>query len=623
MEKEEKHLFLFLGNCLFCRLCGNFLEIKNISCISKSINILYRCKCSNKYHFNSLNKFLKFFNYSFKDLTIRNNTFNYLEKDTWKKYIINNNYFIDISNEKEYNCNCINSKRLYYCIDCQKFICNECINIHNYHRLFNYEQNIHMSDTNIHKLEKYCYNSYKKLKQCNATAKSKIKELMKNDKIFNDIEDYLRYYNEIKDIDMIDEYIKYNNEINESLFKLFQLLINTFKISRTLQNYLNLSHFAYFNIPIQFDLFEIQKYKKELKINIIQLFIHYCQSNFLIPVQSNKKHFTFIKEFAFLIRLKVIIPGLQKKDKVHEPRKYYLRVGEKYEKSEMTIVSRRKMKERHLLIEELLILKNQQLIIKFKDLLTIYALKFDSKKNVLTFNYTITNYRIKSIKHIIKYLDSVIFVLDYYESLFVIAIKEKNFSIIAHYNEVQWSVVLKDQSVLMLKIHELSFIKNVAERSPQIVIDEDLYGYSFGYDLSNSLILIHKKFIVKFIRIPENKTQRVEIIATFLNSLFTNLITCSENVHTQRLFCQTKTHVIIFDLKMNRIQSIYGTISFLYYPLDHKNDELMDSLFNSCNYDNKILSKSMLFGKTREIFQLSLHTFLINTSNTCYWYTLN
>lgn len=54
------------------------------------------------------------------------------------------------------------------------------------------------------------------------------------------------------------------------------------------------------------------------------------------------------------------------------------------------------------------------------------------------------------------------------------------------------------------------------------------------------------------------------------------------------------------------------------------NDEMMDKFFNAYNYDKEKLYETMLLGKCkRRIFQLSVNTFLVSTSNTTYWFTLN
>ena len=619
-DKNESQLCS--DKILICSECKSFILIKKISLNFTNVYILYQCKCNDKFKWMTLNKCLQNKIYSFKHLIIKNNYFYILEKNTWQK--LNNNYqcFTDINTEKEYNCNCINFHKLYYCIDCQKIICNECIKSHNYHRLFNYEQDIHMSNKKVNQLAKYCYNSYIKLKQCNATAKSKIKEIKKKNinkkkRKSNDIDVYMQYHNQIKNIDIIDDYINYNNKINDSLYELFQLLINTFKAARTFQNYLNLSHFANCNIPFQFELFEIERYKNEPKIDLIQLFIYYCKSNFLIPIQSRQKCFSFMKELAFHIRLIVRIPK-RNESKALILKKMTINIGEKTK--EKKTIFRKHFKHKNLTITHLIPFDNDLLVIEFVSPIIVSVVSFNVNKKSISFKYRITG-REGLFRNIIKFSNSILIGMN--RIIEVMLIKENNYETIATYTCCNYCIKLSDQRALLLSHFGFYLVEKVTESSEKILIDDNDLEFDSGFGLSNGLVLLHKKMRLRLIKIIEWLKTSVKVIVSFKNPLFTELITCSENEDKKLLFCQNKTHIIIVNLTTNKIQSIYETCNFLFYPLNHTKDELMTTLFNDYNYDNKKLLKLMLFGENKTIFQISPNYFIISTAKTVYWYQLN
>ena len=108
------------------------------------------------------------------------------------------------------------------------------------------------------------------------------------------------------DLNIIDEYIKYNDKINDSLYLLFRIVLNTFKISRNLTNYLNLSYFGYFNNPFNFPKYYKGMYRKYNKLNLLQSFINHCKSIFLIPIHTNNIHFSFVKELKYIRSLNFV-----------------------------------------------------------------------------------------------------------------------------------------------------------------------------------------------------------------------------------------------------------------------------------------------------------------------------
>ena len=70
--------------------------------------------------------------------------------------------------------------------------------------------------------------------------------------------------------------------------------MNNFKLFPNITNYINLSYFSYFNLP-----FDFNSYFNEVVCNskLIKSYINYCQSNFLIPIQSDNKYFTLIQQY--------------------------------------------------------------------------------------------------------------------------------------------------------------------------------------------------------------------------------------------------------------------------------------------------------------------------------------
>ena len=88
---------------------------------------------------------------------------------------------------------------------------------------------------------------------------------------------------------------------------------------------------------------------------------------------------------------------------------------------------------------------------------------------------------------------------------------------------------------------------------------------------------------------------------------------CSENIDTNRLYCQTGANVIIINRKTFQIESIYDTFHFLFYPLTNTKYDLMSSYFEKINYNTSKLSNCMLLRGYNDIFQISNHIFLIAT----------
>lgn len=195
-----------------------------------------------------------------------------------------------------------------------------------------------------------------------------------------------------------------------------------------------------------------------------------------------------------------------------------------------------------------MVFNNNKLLILFEDALKIYAVKFDIRKNVLSFLYSIiTN---PNPKYFFKFSESIILILSSQKDLCVIELKESNYEILAEYNYtfILWTIVLEDKSVLFLKKYGIYLVQNIITKTPKKEVDDINRGYTFGYILSNGLILLHKNCLITFIKIVENKRKRKssETVLSIENLIFANLSICSESAQKKKLFLQIEKYVIIF-----------------------------------------------------------------------------
>lgn len=158
--KNNYYVINYKFRMLFCSLCREFIFIKKLFLLRESLHLLVKCGCYYDYTIVSLQRLILDSTYTYEFLTIRRNYFSSMKNNKWNWEINKNNTEQKIN---EYECNC-NQDKIKYCIDCHKFICKKCKILHYYHRQFNYEPNNYINDKNLHKLEKYCYQSYIYLK---------------------------------------------------------------------------------------------------------------------------------------------------------------------------------------------------------------------------------------------------------------------------------------------------------------------------------------------------------------------------------------------------------------------------------------------------------------------------
>ena len=481
--KKIKCLFLF------CLKCHNLILIKKIFLDKYLLNLVCKCECS-KYNKTIPYQQLMTTNmYIYEKFVIRNNYFLFMKNNNYYSFMKNNNWEINKNNTEqkinEYECNC-NQDKIKYCIDCHKFICKQCKILHYYHRQFYFEPNNYINDKDLHKLEKYCYQSYINLKKSIETAKSQfIKLVIAKKKSLNFLNDYINHY----------------TEINDSLYSLFTLLLKTFKVSRTLTNYLNLSHFGYCNKPFNFEVLMKKSNRMKKQYNLIELFIQYCKSIFLIPITSNYKFFSFEKEIKFTYKANPPPPPPSSSS------------SSKYESRNIVppffkICADRDMKVKHLKgeiiknhankgpfklffpvrIEKIFLLFGNKLLLQFCHYPCFAVYSFDIKNKIFSFNYVISCHSLS--EKIFQLNNSTLLLLkDNCTTRIIIkenTYEEKNIS----WHKGLFCIELNNQRLLILTTTGLLYMN--LKQSKEYPFDIERYAkYTFGFKLSNNLILIN------------------------------------------------------------------------------------------------------------------------------------
>ena len=594
---------------LYCQICCRNFTIKKIYYDINSPYIEYRCHCFSQFKKLGLSNFVlnNFCNNRNKNIS-RNNYYSVLENNNWK--IIK---CIHDENMNYYNCDC-NGPKTKFCIDCRKFICVSCKDAHSYHSTFYYEQDIHINRRHLHNLEKFCYISYFYLKKLNEDVKSKLRTIIKK---------------KTKDLEKLDEYIINNDKITDSLFALFKLLVNNFKISHTLNNYMNLSHFFKFNPTFKFEIYK-DKLKKH---HLVQLLLHYFRANYLIPICSNYKLFSLIKEIKFANKKncdpKNIDINLYSKFSIWVNQENFKKVkrGEILDSKSYDYFRNNKKGIIHNLSLPLRIMKvwplqNKKLAIQFwnHDSLAIYT--FDISKNVFFLNYMIKIE--EGVRQLIQQVNSKILVLDLCGYIREITLNDKNYENKSLLHGCSYCVVLEHPKFLLMNSEGLTLLENGFEHLNEKSSDLQFTHYTFGYRLSNELVLICGDGTIQMLQIKFALIKYIFTIKyTFRNKIFKNLCVCFENVKNKLLYCQTGTHIITINLLTMQINSVYNTTHFLFYPLENESSTLMFSFFEKNNFDSKKLSKLMILDGYKDIFQISEKNYLVSTPEHFYWYSIN
>ena len=595
MNKHSKPSFF---DFKICQRCLNSFLFRRFCYRNKQIYIEVQCSCLNS--FVSLKQLFKY-SYSIGKIITRNNYCYFLNNNNWEIIINKKNEMNEILNK--FKCNC-NEKKVKYCIDCKKFICNKCLNIHYYHKLFYYQPKSFISDKDLHKLEKYCYQSYINLKKSSVFIQTEL--------------------NKKKPIKGLNDYINNYEKINDSLYALFKLFLLTFKASRTFTNYLNLSHFGFCNEPFTIKVLQDKFERIGKRFNFKNILVQYYQSNFLIPILSNNKFFSFVKEIKFIRRKKRNLEESLMDYFNDEPLfKYNSKTISSFYKGELLddvfTYSRGPGIKIPFRVKNVLVLKDGRLAITFYNQFRIILIyKVDLNNFSFSFNMLIgMSFDIQSI---IQIENSKLYVVDKSSGLSEIELREKDYILNPCCIHIFYWVKLDYSKVLLLGRYGIIYLKKGFDNTKKYNrrVFSSFTNFNFGYKLSNGLVLIKKGNLFHIIQI----NTKDKIVRTFE---FTNNETnpiCSENIQKKILYIQMRTHIILINTKTLQIQSIYNTFHFLFYPLSNSNNDLM-SYFEKINFDIKKISNFMLKKGSKDIFQVSDNLLLVSTPQNFSFYKIN
>lgn len=578
-----------------CQRCLNPFLFRRFYLRNKQIYIEVQCPCLNSFGFLRLEQLIKYFSPIEKMITRKNYCY-FLNNNNWKIIINKKNEIF-----KEFKCNC-NQRKVKYCIDCKKLICNKCLQNHSYHKLFYYEPKIFISDRELNKLEKYCYQSYINLKE----ASRFIQIELKNTNSIKDLNDYVNNY----------------EKINDSLYALFKLLLLKFKNSRTFTNYLNLSHFGYCNEPFAVKEFQYLSKRIGKRFNLKNIFFQYYQSNFLIPVLSNCKYFSFAKKMKLIIR------------KEYNDNYSFLRYFKVKLFFKKTISSfyQGKIINKHLLtttksnlqlpvrVKNVLVLKDGRLALTFYyQLMSILIYTLDLKNYSFSFNM-----KIKITGEIVQFIQydySNLYVIDMPGNLYRIELRKNDYKYYNNSFAAYYWVELDYPKVLLLRGSGIYYYKkgvlNKKKYNKRKIITLPSFEYcEYGHKLSNGLVLIKRNNIFYIMQInTKNK-----IVKKFEFEGWRGYPAFYENIKKKILYIQMKVHILLLSTKTFQVLSIYTNFHFLFYPLP--NNDLM-SYFEHINFDFRKISNSMLKKGCKDIFQISNNLLLVSTPQNFYLYKIN
>lgn len=604
--KIKKKLLLSKYSILFCLRCSQLIRIKSISVLHKTVQVVIKCECHSNYNRILLQDLINNYCYSFSDLAVRGNHINILYNNNWIKINLNNNS----KNKIECHCKNQHDNCYLYCKDCEHFVCDQCNQSHSFHNLFLYRQGVFLSKKNLNKLEKYCYHSYTEIKKTNDKAKSIFKNLLKSNSQYFDI---------------IADKIRYNDEINKSLFNLFHLIRNTFKMVQTLPNYLNLSIFSYYNKPCELPIITKKDYRKRKMF--IENFIKQCESNFLIPIISNYKTFELVKELKLygkrhydVISGKLVkFNSLQIFKLKSKEKKKYLRGEILDSKLQYSSIEKERQNLENtispLRVKKIIVLDDHRLAIQYCYICTIGIYSFNIKKQNFSFKFAIEFS--DDIELSIKFRDSKLGIIENKNRLWIVKINQKDYEKqICEITSIKYCIELNSSTILLFNGAGMYIVENGLENINHNDRIEYFANCTFCFRISDNEALINRGNEVFILKI--NKT--IEVMTVFFAQIFNNLSICSMN--KKIIYCQTGTHIILINFETLQIVSVYQTFHFLFYQLDYPKQDLMESFFKFINYDTKKLSSHMKLRGYKDIFQIAPNLFLVSTPKSLYWYTM-
>ena len=592
IETEKK-----IDHVTICINCRYFIKIQQYIVYGENLFVKYKCNCRKKYYKSEISKYINYFTHLY--------SFTLKTKDTLKLSI--NNKIIEFQlnnvNNNYYFCKCRNTP-IQYCHHCKKFICQKCKPKHYYHKLFNYDQNEFLNNTNLEKLQQYVQLSYKKLSDCNKLARIilKRKSESKNRKLYN--------------------YIEYNDKMNELLYTMFELLMNNFKILKNVKNYINLSFFAYCNKPFDFE----QYIKKRcLQEDVVNSYIHYCQSNFLISVHSNLKYLSLIKELKFNKWQRKFTPEelLKRGHCLKRYKKFEkLRINKekKYFEGEQYIINR----VNSLLPSEILLLKDNRLLVYFLATKDIYI--YGIEGNGWKYQPDIIIYMEHLFNHIIQLHNGFLLYIERNGTVFIIQLFEKTYKIRQKlFTSNCFALQLKNHKILMFGNQGIGINIFKRNRLKLIKKNSDIGIFSFAHELQDGKLLIYRfdeiYFLLKDCETIVASLQSLSFVRHYIHDL-------AEDAEKHLIYFQSDEYLSIISTKTFEIQSIYKNGVMLVDPLQgvlDSNTKPLLSFMEKRHFNIFKMSMLMMLGcwKILWFFQISKDKILVYCKNNLYIYQIS
>ena len=595
----------------FCYKCAYFIKVKSIFMYNDDVFVTYKCNCSN---FESK-----------KELQVLID--NYINKPTTNSYIticgfsmakIKKTLNISLI-RSEYFCKC-KEIPIKYCVECKTFLCSQCITQHYFHQKFNYNHKEFLNKKNYHKLEKYGYQSYITLKKCNSTVKSFL--MKKTDKTNHNIK-------------LLIDYIEYNEHINDCLYTLFKLLMNNFKLFPNITNYINLSYFSYFNLPFDFNSY----FNDEVVCNskLIKSYINYCQSNFLIPIQSDNKYFTLIQQYNTKFKeyyinhnkisesifdydtIKICDSSTITENRFH--RQTCTRISFDgyvdnyvlyYETSEY---KRLVNKDKDCISRPIMILKDNRLLLRFNNDPSLYIYSMNSNYKLKT-SPDFMIYFFEEINQVVEMYDGRLIIIDYTGKTFEITLFSKSYKIKVLNGGNNFCLQTKSEELLFLNQEQLVFCINGKKRVRVRSYNDFLRDLKNAYQMKNKCILLNDDSLL----LVYYKGSHFIIH----NELFKGVRAIYENNKDNLIYYQTNTHLLIISSKTFQIQTIIERKEFIFFrflktPFENKNE--LKKFVEKINFSPKTFQEK-LGHKVDYIIQISLTTFIATYRDTIFLYKI-
>lgn len=463
-----------------------------------------------------------------------------------------------------------------------------------------------LNKKNLDKFEKKAYQFYKRLLKCNLyVTKSLLNITQDND----------------KNNESLINSSSYNNYINYLLYLLFKLSINSFKAFSNSVNYLNLSHFSVFNKSFNFASYETLNCNKE---KILNSFIYYCQSSFLIPIESDAKYLFLIKELCFDHRdPPVLLSELLQRGHSNDFPSAILKTEDKDR-----FLRKPRKKKADTLIKLCKVLSDGRLLLVFKNVNDIYIYPPDGNNgwNEIP-DITIYN-NDKSIQ--VVELHNKYLILNYRLCACLAELFDKSYKLYLIQDATYYIIQLKNNKILMLGLEWFS-VNTFCDRFKKTgkVINTHYKKknnsgkscYFFAFQLEDHTVLIQSvSKIVLFYESCTRIKQEIKIANPAIKGLDLDL--AYENIEKHLLYLSFQEYLLVLSTKNYQLLTVFTGVTLQF--------TLLSNCFDiNFIFQNNVHNFSSLFSlvradpiKVRGFHQISKNKILVYTYKQIFIYQI-